>query len=73
MESYLISLKQQCVTIEALNCCICFDKIEPIHVEYSYKYLIKKIHDLANHCGFNVIENYMDKNDFFVDSLWQVK
>jgi dimethylhistidine N-methyltransferase len=73
MESYLLSLKQQCVTIKALNRCFYFDEIEPIHVEYSHKYLLKHIHELAHHCGFKVIADYTDKKAYFLDSLWQVQ
>ncbi len=73
MESYLVSLKQQAVTISALNEVYQFDKIEPLLVEYSYKYLLSQIENIATQGGFEIVENFMDADQFFVDTLWQVK
>ena len=50
-----------------------FDEWEPIHTEYSYKYLQKDIDDLADKTGFKIIEQYYDNNGWFTDSLWQVE
>lgn len=73
MESYLISLKDQIVSIGALNRCFSFSKFEPIHVEYSYKYLTGQIQKLAKLSNFTIIKNYFDKKEYFVNSLWQVR
>lgn len=73
MESYLISLQKQTVYVEALDASITFEKIEPIHVEYSYKYLLSQIEDFALQNGFVPIQNFIDSDGFFVDALWQVK
>nr|WP_302473948.1 L-histidine N(alpha)-methyltransferase [Legionella sp. PL877] len=72
MESYLISRKEQIVSIKALNKSFNFKAFEPIHVESSYKYLFPQIKKLADISQFNIIENYTDSNEYFVNSLWQV-
>jgi uncharacterized SAM-dependent methyltransferase len=72
MESYLISMKEEDVFIDALNRPFHFDAYEPIHLEYSYKYTLSQIEEYAALNGFVVVENYFDEKKFFVDSLWQV-
>jgi dimethylhistidine N-methyltransferase len=73
MESYLISQTKQTIRVKALNKSFHFRPWEPIHMEYSYKYLREDIADLADSTGFNIIENFSDAKGYFVDSLWQVK
>ncbi len=73
MESYLISLKEQQVMIKALNQCFHFDPYEPIHTEYSYKFLPSDIEGLAENTGFEIMDELFDDQRDFVDSLWQVK
>lgn len=73
MESYIVSLKAQTVTIKDLQSTFEFDEWEPIHTEYSYKYLQKDIDALAGSTGFKIIEQYYDNNGWFTDSLWQVE
>lgn len=73
MESYLISLERQDVDIHTLNRSYSFEEIEPIHVEYSYKYLLSQIHELAHSCSFDIIQDYTDSQAYFVNTLWQVK
>ncbi|MBZ0136017.1 MAG: L-histidine N(alpha)-methyltransferase [Planctomycetes bacterium] len=73
VESYIVSLKQQRVTIRDLQSSFDFDEWEPIHTEYSYKYLQKDIDALASGTGFKIIEQYYDNNGWFTDSLWQVE
>lgn len=72
MESYIISRVQQTVEIEYLNKSFRFSKNEGIHTEYSYKYDLEEIEKLANATGYNIIRNYQDSREYFVDSLWQV-
>ncbi|MDD4974653.1 MAG: L-histidine N(alpha)-methyltransferase [Bacteriovorax sp.] len=72
MESYLISLKDQIVTISELKKKFKFDAYEPIHLEYSFKFLEKDIQDLSIQGGFKCIGNFKDGNKYFIDSLWQV-
>jgi len=72
MESYLISLKQQEVMIGSLNKTFKFQMFEPIHVEYSHKYTLHQIHHLAMTSGFEVVDNFLDSQSYFVNSLWRV-
>lgn len=73
MESYLVSLEQQDVYIEAIGRAFRFHPWEPIHTEYSYKYLISDIETLAAETGFVVREHLSCERGLFVDSLWEVR
>ena len=73
MESYLLSLREQTVAIEALGTSFAFKPFEPIHVEYSFKYLDHDIHDMANETGFSVVDLFRDKKQWFADALWRVE
>lgn len=70
MESYLISNEIQQVHIKKLGSTFIFNEFEPIHVEYSYKYLMSQINEIAKSSGFMVIEHFFDHRKYFVDSLW---
>jgi dimethylhistidine N-methyltransferase len=73
MESYIISQIDQEVKIHDLNQSFYFHAFEPIHVEYSFKYLLSQVEGLANTTGFSVVDHFLDSQHYFVDSLWQVK
>jgi dimethylhistidine N-methyltransferase len=73
MESYLVSLDRQEVRIDRLQSSFSFRAWEPIHTEYSYKYLLADIERLASESGFEVVEHFGDERGFFVDSLWRVE
>ena len=73
MESYLVSLVQQEVFIEEIGCSFKFRPWEPIHTEYSYKYLKSDIEQLARETGFQVCEHLYDSRKYFVDSIWEVR
>jgi L-histidine Nalpha-methyltransferase len=73
MESYLVSLDHQVVHVGALGKRFAFEPYEPIHVEYSFKYLLEDVHKLASETGFVVDASFMDDKKWFVDSLWRVK
>jgi len=72
MESYLISLFDQDVFISALNKTFHFDAFEPIHLEYSFKFLEKEINEIGQVGGFKPVSNFTDTNSLFIDALWQV-
>lgn len=72
MESFLISKKQQSVYISALDTHFEFDKFEPVHLEYSFKYLKQEVEKLAEDTGFTVVHHYIDGEERFVDSLWRI-
>lgn len=68
--SYLVSLQNQQVYIDACGKTYSFKKWEPLHVEISRKFDLETVHDLASKCGFVVEKDYMDSGQLFVDSLW---
>ncbi|WP_419420370.1 L-histidine N(alpha)-methyltransferase [Legionella sp. D16C41] len=72
MESYLVSSQEQTVFIKSLDKSFHFSAFEPIHVEFSYKYLLPQINQLATNNGFSIVKNFLDSKNYFVDSLWQV-
>ncbi len=72
MESYLVSLTRQTVYIEAIAQSFSFDPYEPIHTEYSYKYLESDIERLAQETGFAAELNLYDSRNWFVDAVWRV-
>jgi len=71
MESYLLSRKRQTVYIERLQQQIGFDLHEPMHLEYSHKYLLHQIVELAKNNNFNIVKHFMDSKHLFVNALWQ--
>lgn len=73
MESYLVSLLPQVVNVGTLELSFSFDAWEPVHTEYSYKYLRSDIDRLARDTGFSVQRQFEDARGWFVDSLWRVE
>lgn len=73
MESYLLSAEKQDVYIESLQTYYHFEISDAIHLEYSHKYHLQQIQHFAKQNGFQVIQHFMDDEQNFVDSLWQVK
>lgn len=73
MESYLVSQEAQTVRIPALQATFTFQPWEPIHTEYSYKYLRTDIQDLARFTGFEIVDEALDANGWFCSSLWRAK
>ncbi len=72
MESYLVSQREQTVHIGALHTTARFAPWEPIHTEYSYKYLPRDIAALAAHSGFAEEARFLDEKGWFCDALWRV-
>lgn len=72
MESYLVSQRRQTVTVRDLRHSFDFDPFEPIHTEYSYKYLDSDIEGLASATGFQVVARWYDSKRWFADMLWRV-
>lgn len=73
MESYLVSLEKQIVFIKELSQTFDFNAWEPIHTEYSYKYLENDIIELAEATGYLLVKQLYDQEKYFVDSVWQVQ
>lgn len=70
--SYLVSRRKQEVRIAAIPAMIEFEQEEPIFMEISQKYCIGDIENFAAHAGFRITENYFDKRNYFVNSLWEL-
>ncbi|MBO3700222.1 L-histidine N(alpha)-methyltransferase [Roseivirga sp. E12] len=70
-KSHIVSKKEQTVYIEALDESFSFDAWEAIHTEVSQKYSHKMIQEYAEEAGFEIVRNFIDSNQYFVDSLWR--
>ena len=73
MESYLVSLEEQEVFIKDIGETFSFKAWEPIHTEYSYKYLRSDIVDLARRTGYKTVAEFSDSRGYFVDVIWEVE
>jgi L-histidine Nalpha-methyltransferase len=73
MESYLVSLESQEVFLKKVGQSFSFEAWEPIHTEYSYKYLISDIEKLAEETGYSIEKQLYDSKKYFVDSIWKVE
>ena len=71
--SYLISKQEQTISINNLDQNIHFEKGEKIFTEISQKYDIDMINDLATKSGFEVVRNFYDERQYFVNSLWKLR
>lgn len=69
--SFLISRKKQTVFIKALKKSFEFEAWEPIFMEISQKYDLKTIEMLAAESGFEIVQNFFDHRNYYVDSLWK--
>jgi len=73
MESYLVSTKDQTVTIKACDKSFDFGAWECLHLECSFKFTEKHIQELAETSGFSVAKKMFDKNTLFCDALLVAK
>ncbi|MFW5432178.1 MAG: L-histidine N(alpha)-methyltransferase [Methylophilaceae bacterium] len=73
MESYLISLTDQDISIATSDKIFHFEQFEAMHLEYSHKFSPSDITHLASDIGFDVTQLFSDKKNYFIDALWQVK
>lgn len=69
--SYLISMKEQYVKVDAIDRIILFKQWEPIHTEISRKYTLQHLEELAQSTGFKVADNLFDCKHYFVDTVWE--
>ena len=72
MESFLVSLEAQEVFIGELNKTFTFKAYEPVHVEYSFKFLPRDIETLATETGFSLEKLFYDSKHYFTDALLKV-
>lgn len=68
-KSYLISMKDQSVHIEALERSIHFNLWEPIQTEISQKYDVAMIEKILSSAGLQIIEFFYDSRQYFCDVL----
>lgn len=73
IESYLVSLEEQEVYVEALDQHFSFGAYEPVHTEYSFKFTTAKLEEMAASAGFSVTTHLFDNRNYFVNSIWQVR
>ena len=73
IQSYLVSLEMQEVHIGGIGESFEFRPWEPIHTEYSYKFLVSEIEALASATGYQIVRQLYDPRRYFVDSIWQVE
>lgn len=70
-ESYLISLKDQTVRLEALGEEVRFEAWEAIYMELSQKYDIAAIEGLAAGAGFGRKQAFFDEGNGYLLDLWE--
>lgn len=69
-KSYLVSLREQDVYIDALNRSVHFARWEHIHTEVSLKYDQDMIKDLASTAGLQIAQQYWDGKHHFTDVVF---
>ncbi len=72
-KSFLVSMKKQSVYIKSLETSFEFDQWETIYTEMSQKYDLKMISSFASRCGFEILRNFTDSRQYFMNSLWKMK
>ena len=72
VESYIYSVKDQCVRVKALDREFFFKQGEGMRTEQSYKFTLEEIEGLAEGSGCKVIKHLFDANRYCVSSIWQV-
>jgi len=60
------------VHFSCLNKSFRFGAWEAIWVELSQKYNLEELEKLADDCGFKVVRHFLDRKDYFCDTLWRV-
>lgn len=70
-KSYLVSKEKQSVYLKSLDYYIEFEKDEAIFMEVSKKYSLSEIRKLAKRGGFEVQNEFLDKDAYFADVLWK--
>jgi len=67
--SFLVSLSQQTVTVEALEQTFPFSRDELVHTERSRKYSSSEIETLARRSGLAIVRAVYDSREYFTDAL----
>lgn len=72
IEMYLKSKVKQQVFISAMSLLLKLRKGELIHTEYSYKYTVPKIKQMAHETGFRPLQIWTDDKSYFALALFSV-
>lgn len=70
VKSYLFSLSNQHVEINAIQKTFHFERDECIWMELSKKYALKEIENLGTSAGFQLRQHFLDSKQFFSDTLF---
>lgn len=70
-KSYLVSTKNQAVTLQAIGRTVRFRAWEAMQTEVSEKYDRNKIEHIAGAAGFTPIGDWSDSRHYFLNALWQ--
>lgn len=73
IEMYLRSKEKQKVFISDINLAFKLEKDELIHTEYSYKYTISGIKNMAEKAGLKPVRIWHDKANYFALVLFSIK
>ena len=71
--SFLISLIKQEIESRDVNQILSFKEGETIFMEMSQKYDMEMIDSLAAKSGFEIVRNFFDDRQYFVNSIWKLK
>ncbi|MFI8377389.1 L-histidine N(alpha)-methyltransferase [Leeuwenhoekiella sp. NPDC079379] len=72
-KSFLVSTKDQTITIQKLNLDIHFSAWESIHTEISQKYDDDIVNWLAQEAGLYIEKQYTDHQNYFTDYIFRIK
>ena len=70
--SFLVSKNEQVVRFHLLEKTFAFKKGERIHTEISRKYDFQELNAIAAVDNFEVINYFVDNNNYFTDALWRI-
>lgn len=70
IDVYLESLREQAVTIPALEMSLTLTEGERIHMENAYKYDLEELRSMARESGFELTQTWMDENRRFSSNLF---
>lgn len=73
IDVYLESLRQQSVTIPALNLSLTLAAGERIHMENAYKYDLEELSMMARQSGFDLKKSWLDERKRFSSNLFVAK
>ncbi len=73
MKSYLVSTRDQSVQVSVLDRTFTFIEHEALHTESSHKFTLEQCASMAKDAGFDVVKNFLDDRNYFIDALWVAK